>query len=566
MRNKIFVILPVIFLILGALGYFYYQKNVYSKEILKLEIIGPGSVDLAEEVEYVVKYKNNGDTRLESPELVFEYPQHSLPVGEDSLRVTKGEEHLGDAIYPGEEKTITFKARLFGKEGEILTAKASMQYRPKNLKPFYENSTSFTTSIGKVPLSFELDLPSKTESAKEVQFGINYFSNLSYPLSDLRVKMDYPSDFEFIESSPEGLAKNEWAISSLNKAEGGRIEVKGSLIGEINETKIFQAKLGLWQNNEFVLLKEISRSVEISVPSLYISQQINGNPEYIASPGDILHYEIFFKNIGEEDLNGLFLIARLEGPFDFLTLKSSTGEFETGDNSIVFDWRRNPDLQILKSQQEGKAEFWVNLKEDWDTGAGNPKAVNKVYLGQTRKDFETKVNSKLVFDGDLYFNDDSEYFKGEPKPEGEEIFGNSGAIPPRIGSATTYTAVWRVENRFNPAEGIKVRAVLSENVRLTGKIFPEEQMSNFTFDSKSKEIVWAAGDIDKGQNSPSIAFQVAFTPDDSQKGDVPPIFESIIVSGEDQWTGQSLQTEIPDITTSSLGDEGFDGGSGEVRN
>ncbi len=565
MRNKIFVILPIAFLVLGALGYFYYQKNIYSKEILKLEIMGPEYADLAEEVEYIVKYKNNGDTRLEEPELVFEYPQHALPIGEDALRVTKGQDTLGEAIYPGEEKTITFKARLFGKEGEMLQAKASMLYRPKNLKPFYENSTTFTTVIEKVSLSLEIDLPSKTESAKEIQFGINYFSNLSYPLSDLRVKMEYPSDFEFSESEPEGLAKNEWEIASLNRAEGGRIDVKGNLMGETEETKVFQAKLGLWQNNEFVLLKEVNRGVQISIPSLYISQQINGNPEYVASAGDILHYEIFFKNIGEEDLNNLFLIAKLEGPFDFPSLKSYTGEFETGDNSIVFDWRRNSSLQILKSQQEGKVEFWINLKDDWESGNSNQKAVNKIYLGQTRKDFETKINSKVELANKVYFQDDSKFFEGDPRPEGEEVFGNTGEIPPKVGSMTTYTVIWQVENGSNPVEGVKIRAVLPENVGLTGKIFPEEQVSNFTFDSKSKEIVWIVGSLEKSQKSSSIAFQVALVPDSSQQGETPLLVKDVSISGDDKWTARSFQIEGLEISTASLGDENAGEGAGEVR-
>ena len=69
-------------LILAALvclaGFYYYQRNIYSKDILKLEILGPEQADLLQEVEYVVKYKNNGDISLENPELVFEYPEYSL--------------------------------------------------------------------------------------------------------------------------------------------------------------------------------------------------------------------------------------------------------------------------------------------------------------------------------------------------------------------------------------------------------------------------------------------------------------------------------------------------------
>lgn len=282
--KKTTLITIIIFAIIGVWGAYYYQRNIYSKEILKLEILGPEETELLKEVEYTVKYKNNGNTRLEEPELTFEYPEHSLPVADTSLRVIKNSEDLGGAIYPGEEKTFSFKARLLGKEGEAKVAKASLSYRPKNLRASYESSTTFTVLIKKVPLTFEFDLPSQIESGKDFKFRLNYFSNADYPIPDLRVVAEYPSDFEFIESSPQSLDKTEWEIGVLNKAKGGRIEVSGRISGEIGEEKFFKAKIGSWQDGEFVLLKEITEGINLIKPSLYLLQQINGNPRYTASP------------------------------------------------------------------------------------------------------------------------------------------------------------------------------------------------------------------------------------------------------------------------------------------
>jgi len=310
MKRTKFIIIGLAVLV-GIAGLYYYQKNIYSKDILKLEILGVEEATLLEEVEYIVKYKNNGDTRLEEPELIFEYPDHSIPVGEDSLRVTKNSADLGGAIYPGQEQTFRFKARLQGAEGEAKEAKAILSYRPKNLKARYDSETTFTTIINKVPLTFEFDLPSEAESGKEIKFRLNYFANTDYPLSDLQVIIEYPSEFEFVESSPQSIEKTEWDVGLLNKAEGGRIEISGKVFGEIGEEKIFKAKIGSWQDGEFVLIKEITKGVMVDEPSLYISQQINGNPRYIASPGDSLHYQIFFRNIGGEMLTNLFLIVCL---------------------------------------------------------------------------------------------------------------------------------------------------------------------------------------------------------------------------------------------------------------
>ena len=361
-KNKLILIAVGLVVIVGLVGFWSWQKNSYSKETLKLEILAPGEAALGQEIEYTVRYKNNGNIRLEDPRLTFEFPAYSL-VGEgESLR----KEITLESIYPGQEQTFSFKTRLLGKEGEMKKAQAWLNYQPKNLKARYESETSHSARINSVPLTLEFDLSSKIDAGKEINFQLNYFSNVDYPLANLGIKVEYPSDFEFQSSKPKSLEKTDWNIGLLNKAEGGRIQIAGNLTGKVGEQKQFKAQLGTWIDGEFVVLKETVRAVQIVTPSLYISQQINNSSQYVARAGDTLHYEIFFKNIGSDAFSNLFLVVKLEGDlFDFQTTKAPSGDFESGDNSLVFDWRKIPKLQFLDAQEEGKIEFWVDLKDDW---------------------------------------------------------------------------------------------------------------------------------------------------------------------------------------------------------
>jgi len=546
MRNKIILIAIGIAVVAGIVGFWYYQKNIYSKDILKLEILGPDQAELGQEIEYTVKYKNNGNIRLEEPSLVFEFPKYSLLSKGEALRK---EIPILEDIYPGQEQTFTFRTRLLGKEGEIKKARAWLNYRPKNLKARYESETSHSTQITSVPLTLEFDLSSKIESGKEVSFRLNYFSNTNYPLSDLGIKIEYPSDFEFVSSKPRALEESDWEIGLLNKAEGGRIEITGNVKGEVGEQKQFRAQLGSWQEGEFILLKETIRAVQIVSPSLYISQEINNNPYYVASAGDALHYEIFFKNIGDESFNNLFLVARLEGEiFDLATLKAPLGDFESGDNSVIFDWRRVSKLQFLGPQEEGRVEFWIELKDDWQPTESDKDLVlrNKVYLSQAQEEFVTKVNSKLEIIQKGYYED--------------EVFGNTGPIPPEISRQTTYTIMWQAKNYYNDVKNMRVKATLGSNVRLTGKIFPEG--ARLTFDSGSREVVWDMESLDAGKGvlgpGPSVAFQIGFTPKASQQGETPTLIGQAKITGEDQFTnltvsgeGSSINTTLPDDDTVS---------------
>ncbi len=552
MRRKFITFLILLAALAGIAGFYYWQKNIYSKEVLNLEILAPEETVLAQEIEYVVKYKNNGNVRLEEPELIFECPSNSLecllvekeesPEEKKSLRKNL----LLQTVYPNEEQVLRIRARLLGKEGEAKIAKATLSYRPKNLKARYESTTTFTTVIKSVPLNFEFDLPSKAESGKEFKFRLNYFSNIDYPLSNLRCKVEYPLGFEFIESTPPSLEKIEWEIPPLNKAEGGRIEIVARFRGEVGEQKIFQAELGTWQEGEFVLLKKAVKGVEIIKPALYITQQINGNPEYIANPGDSLHYEIFFKNIGEETLIDLSLVTTLTGAaFNLETLRAPDGEYELGDNSILWEWRRVGDLQFLNVQEEGEVEFWVKLKEEWEISSLEGKEVikNKIYLSQAKEEFVNKVNSKLVITQKGYIND--------------EIFLSEGPLPPKVGQESYFTIMWQVKNYYNDVQNVKVKATLPKNVKLTGKIFPEEETEKFTFDSQSREIVWNVGNLKVAQGilpatdggGPNIAFQVALTPDSAQIGQTPEIIGQAKLEGEDSWTKETLGQTASNINT-----------------
>jgi hypothetical protein len=539
MRLSLFKILILIFLLIGGFFYWNFKKNIYSKEVLKLEILGPNELAVGKEVELIVKYKNNGNFRLEEPELIFEPPEGSLKDGELAKREILKEEKLGAAIYPGEENSFSFKLRIFGREGELKVAKATMSFRPKNLKARYSVSTSFSTQIKSVPITFEFDLPSKIETGKELNFRLDYFSNVDLPLTNLRVQVDYPQSFEFFSSTPKSIEKTDWEIPVLNRAEGGRIEIQGKISGEIGKVEIFKARIGLLKENHFIVLKEIEKGVEIVKPSIFLRQEINGNPQYVATPGEWLHYTIYFKNIGDEEIKNLFLISKLEGDaFDFQTIKSDLGECKPGDDSVIFDWRRVPKLQYLAPTDEGKVDFWIKLKDDLGN-VKNPILKNKVFILQMKEEFITKISSKIEVTQKGFYYD--------------EVFGNSGPIPPKVGETTTYTILWQVKNYYSDVKDVKVRAKLPEYVSLTGKIFPEEMASKFSFDSNSREIVWSLGDLERGKgvfNPPlSIAFQIAFLPRESQMGQTPEIIGEIKVSGEDTWTEKILEATSTPITT-----------------
>ena len=540
-------------ILVGIGGFWLWQKNSYSKEILKLEIIAPSEATMGEEITYVVKYKNNGNVRLQDPILIFEYPAGAVPTEGEDTRITQSL----DDIYPGQERNLSFASRLFGKEGEIREAKALLQYTPRNLNAQFESETIVTTVISHVPLTFELDLPSRIEADQEFSFALNYFSNSEYPLSDLRIKIEYPGGFSFSKATPSPIGESEWNVGLLNRAEGGRILITGSLRGEVQEAKIFKATLGTWKEGEFTLLREGIKGIEITRTRLLISQEVNGSSDYIASSGDTLHYVIFFKNVSEKTLENLFLVVSLEGrPFDLESIKSDSGAFQQGDNSIIFESKSVSRLRFLGKGEEGKVEFWVNVKEEWETFSEQDKSfviTDRIILSDVSEEFEVKVNSSIEIDQTVYFED--------------EVFGNQGPLPPQVGAPTTYTIVWQAKNLYNDVQNAKVKAILPAQVSLTGSVFKEGEA--LTFDQASREVVWEVGDLSAGTGSfktaPSVAFQVRLTPSVLQQGNIAQLIGEVRIQADDLFTEQSLSAVDSSVDTTLPDDNSVTAQMGVVQ-
>lgn len=193
-------------------------------------------------------------------------------------------------------------------------------------------------------------------------------------------------------------------------------------------------------------------------------------------------------------------------------------------------------------------EFWIELKKDFDESTigsdKNPIIKDEVFLAQAREQFETKVNSKIEVSQRGFFED--------------EIFGNSGPIPPRVGEITTYTITWSVKNYFSQVKNVKVKANLPQGVELTGKIFPEDQSQKFAFDAYSREIVWDLGDLEPGigvsNSAPNVSFQISSRPNQDQAGNPILLIDKVRISGEDQWSGENIEA-FDDGIDSTLPDD-----------
>ena len=383
MSKKLIFIIIFLIVILGVTAYVIYQQGSFSGQILSLNITGPATATVGDEITYTINYKNNSSYILQKPELIFDMPDNSL-TEDGKTRVTQ---KLKD-IYPGDEESVQIKTILLGKEGDIKTAKASLSYTPQNLTVQYESDSQFSTTIGPVPIVLAFDMPSQLEQGKDLQYSINYSSNVDYPLENVSLKVDPVSGFNIESSSPSSLDNIEWKLPTLNKSQGGKVSITGNVSASASQSLNFSVELGKWQDGNFIVIKQTTTSVQVVQPSLFVSQKVNGLDSYVASAGEVLNYQIFFRNIGSSPYSNLSLSALLDNSnLDLSTLvPGEGGQFQQSSNTIYWNQGQIKELKYLGPQDQGELDFSVKVKNSGVT------INDKISISDITQSFSVKVN------------------------------------------------------------------------------------------------------------------------------------------------------------------------------
>ncbi len=520
----------------------YFERGSFSESDLRVEIRGPEEVEVGEIVDYSIIYRNNSDIKLENVSVTFEYPHASVPVRDEedvveereSLRVTENLEDLN----PGEEEIIEFKGKIFGEEGDSVVAKAWFEYSPQNLSAQYEVERTHTGIITEVPINFEFDLPNQKEAGEEFPFRVRYFSQLDQDLDNLGIRLNYPGEFEFLRSTPQGLENNEWE-RSLPSNQGGLIEVFGKLNGDPGDIKGFTGELGVWKFDRFISLKKINGEVLIPQPNLFVDVLVNDSADYIANPGEDLLYDIYFKNIGDQVMENLFLTIDLDTDIlDMDETESMGGRFQKEAGSIIWSHSSFPELRRLAPNEEEKISFWTQVKEE--DLPYNPEAVISINLEQVRQEKRTKVNTDINFDQRFSIRD-------------EDPFNSSGPLPLSLNNPSTYTITWEIDNLYNDLKNVRVESTLPEDAGIVESEYSE--YSEFDYNSTTGEIVWSLDEIERGagasHSSPTLSFQVEIIPTASAEGDVELLGETEL-RATDNWTNEDLSREFESLTHGNL--------------
>ena len=147
-------------------------------------------------------------------------------------------------------------------------------------------------------------------------------------------------------------------------------------------------------------------------------------------------------------------------------------------------------------------------------------------------------------------------------------FINTGPIPPQVGEATTYAAIFEVGNTQNDARGTKLVATLGPGVTWVGASDGDDE--NVSYNPNNNTITWDIGTLSSGSGFSSAkrtaAVQLSLTPSTSQIGSVPTLVSGIVLSGVDSFTNQYFSVSHQPLTTAFTSDPAYIQGDDRVVN
>jgi len=572
--KKVFVFSVLFFVLASAIAAFVFfgGMNIVSSKNVDIKVVGPVSIGGGQEVSLDINVINNNNTNLESVSLLIEYPEGTRNIADISKEISNERFALGQ-IKSGDDYNQNIKVVFFGEKESVKEVKISLEYRVENSSALFYKEKVYEVSISSAPVVVTATYPKEVNSNQEMTFNVEVASNSKDVINDFLVKVEYPFGFVYKSVTPDAFYENNvWKFSNLKPGEKKNISIKGNIIGQDNEEKVFRINVGTAnENDERAIAVPFSELVEsILVKKSFIGLEIfidgiEGN--YVGQGGTPVNTNFVVRNNLPSRLFNITVEASLKGgAFSQASVApNNNGFFQSFNNTILWDKRSVSNLSDMDPGAREEFSFRLTPLQYSNIAKGLKPEVEMVIKVSAERILESgsaeQVSAtetrKIVLASNVSLSSTAVRSIGDIE--------NSGPVPPRVNAPTTYTVVWGVSNSFNQASNVEVRATLPPYVKWTNLKSPQSEI--FSYNKSTNEVIWNVGSIlpDTGSGSTKkIYFQLEFLPSSSQIGQAPILLGETSLSGIDKVTGLKLNAKAEAVTTNYSNDPSFKGGDDRV--
>jgi hypothetical protein len=492
------------------------------------------------------------------------------------LKELKSTRELIPDINPGGVGQKTIKAVVYGEENSKKQIKVTIEYRVKGSSAVFQKEKTFDLLISSAPLSLSVSSFKEVNSSQEFELAVTLNSNSKEVIKNLILKAVYPFGFTYISSdSQPGSDSTTWKIGDIPPGGKRVVKIKGKLEGQDDESRVFRftagaARLG---NDKVIGTEYISGSQEVSIKKAFMTVGISldgdsNNEDAVSTFNNPVRVDISYFNNLQTAVLGAEIRVKISGSaYDKNSVRSDDGLFNSINDEVVWNSINTPDLNTIEAGGSGKVSFSVTPRDlsNLKKFISNPN-LKFVVSVKAKRNSETNVPESLVATTARQTKISSNISLGGQIVRSTGAFANTGFIPPKANQQTTYTVVWTIDNTANSASNVQVESSLPSYVKWVGKTEPSTE--DISYDGSNGKVTWNAGGVSTytaGTNKrKQVSFQIALTPSLTQVGSIPTLINQTTLTAQDDFTGETLKSNLGTLNTRFSTDSAFKDGDEKV--
>ena len=541
-----------------------FQRSFFDDERVSVRIEGPTEVESNAPAQYVITVENDNRAALHDAEIILSYPENFEPNSADGLTRTSAR---GAAVRIGTidgkaTRTIAVDGQFFGPRNFVISFSVLVRYTPENAGTIYDANAQMNIRVTSSPITFDIAAPFDAAEGDVVEYVITYHNDSARSFADQRVVVTYPDGFIFRDASPRpNEGNNIWVLGAVGENETGVLRVRGAVHAAGQSTKVLTAAIGArGAEGQFVTYNKAEHKLAILFSPFFVAQTTNNATDLAVSAKERLTYRIAYRNDGTVGLRDVVLTLDLESralDFSHLELRSG-GSYDSARNQIVWKAVDVPMFKNLEPGAVGEVRFTVPVKDALPSQSADDRNFTVRSVARIDSpDVPTPIGrNKIVASNELLLKVNSPVTLTAKGFYYDARISNTGPLPPRVGTQTTYTLQWTITNATNDLERVRVEAFLPSNVVWKGVVDPLGEQ--IMFNDRTQQIVWDVGKMDTGVGvrlpERTVRFQVGMTPSENQVHRSAHLLEQSLLTAHDLFTGEDLRVE-DDVKTTQLSED-----------
>jgi hypothetical protein len=420
--------------------------------------------------------------------------------------------------------------------------------------------------IGSSPVLLNVNYPKEVNSGQEVTLSVDVTSNSSVPLKGTLVKIEYPYGFTYESSNIKPLRDNSvWNIGDLKNGDKKTLSVTGVIVGQNMEDRSFRISAGNQSSGASPDLDTVlaASTVTVGIRKAFFDLEVLTPGGAVGTAGVSVPVILKWQNtLPDKVVNNKVDVVISGNAFDrdHVTV-GNNGFYQSVSNEVYWDKNTTSVLASLLPGDSGQVALNVASLPDSPQlhALRNPHIDLHVVMTGDRtgsdatqisstQDFTIKIASQLGLTAKSFRSSGG--------------FANTGPIPPKADTESTYTVTWTLANTTNDLSNGIVTATLPTGVVWKGQTSPGSE--KVAYDPDTRTVTWSVGGISAGVGygyAPrTVSFQVGITPSISQIGSSPNLVSVSRASAMDTYTAQTIISTADPVTT-KYSDSNFVGGT-----